>query len=95
MIGEFFTVNAINVARAAIREAERSIPLNAPVELRPVEHEGRLVVRVTGRAGGVHDVPVDEAGIQAWHRGEGIDVERLVDELARGIRERVGDLYVT
>lgn len=95
MIGEFFTVNAINVAHAAIREAERSIPLDAAVEMRPVEHEGRLVVRVTDREAGVHDVLVDEAGIQAWHRGEEIDVEHLVSGLADEIGERVDDLLAT
>lgn len=95
MTGELFTVNAINVARAAIRAAERSIPLDAPVELRPVEQEGRLVVRVTGRGGDVHDVPVDEAGIQAWHRGEEINVERLVSGMAQEIRKHADEMPMT
>lgn len=84
MTCEFFTINAFNVAHAAIREAERSLPI-----VSPVEHEGRLVVRTTNHEDGVHDVPIDEAAISACHRGEDIDLERLVSDLACDNREGV------
>lgn len=92
MVGQFFMINAINIARAAIRKADRGLPLDAPVEITVGSHDttqsGRLLfVSVSNPAGLVREISVDDTKIaELLAKDDPVDVNALIDELADEIR---------
>lgn len=61
-VGPLFTISAINVARAAVRQAEAKLPPDAPVAITVEVHDpadsNRLHVAVTGTDGQVREIPL-------------------------------------
>lgn len=98
MIGEFFMMNATNVARAAVREAERGICLDAPVEISVGSHDPdgarRLYISVrgqTGQSSHTREIAVDDDKIRACFEAADSksQTQRLVDELVTEIETAV------
>jgi len=92
--GELFLPNATNVARAAVRQAERQVPVDSPVKvvvasLRPSD-ESELVVRVSVPGGSVHEVPIDPRDVQACaDEPDYATHRRMLDELIDATAARV------
>ncbi|MCU4298807.1 hypothetical protein D3I60_17300 [Brevibacterium permense] len=94
MTGDLFAINAINVARAAVREAESELPMDAPVEVtvgsRTNGYE-RLFIRASRRDGPAVEIDVDDAAVRACHEEDDHAtcrkmVDELIDKLADEIR---------
>lgn len=94
-VGPLFTISAINVARAAVREVERAISIDAPVDIHVGSYardgSAQLYVAVSSRDGRVQRINVDDAAVSACLAEQDHDtshrmVSDLMDRLAREIR---------
>ncbi|GAA1338607.1 MULTISPECIES: hypothetical protein [Bacteria] len=94
-VGPLFTISTINVARAAVREAEHAVSIDAPVDIRVGSHEpdgsARLYVEVSSHSGATQKIDVDDAAISACLAEQDYDAYRrmvnaLVEELASEIK---------
>ncbi|MBT1619994.1 type II toxin-antitoxin system ParD family antitoxin [Curtobacterium flaccumfaciens pv. poinsettiae] len=101
-IGPLFTISTINVARAAVREAKREIPTDAPVDIQVGSHKAdgsaQLYVEVASHAGETCKIDVDDVAVETClaerdydtlHRMVSDPVERLAREISAAAREQL------
>lgn len=102
-VGPLFTVSAINVARAAVRQAEQSIPADAPVDIRVGSYgsdgSAQLYIEVSSRGDEVQRIDVDDSAVSACLNELAYDtshrmVSDLVDRLAGDTKTAVKALLV-
>lgn len=96
--GPPFTISAINVARAAVRQVEREIPIDAPVDIqvgsRRRDGSAQLYVEVSSHAGETSQIDVDDAAVETCLAERDYDAARrmvsdLVERLAGEIKAAV------
>ncbi|MFV0254377.1 MAG: type II toxin-antitoxin system ParD family antitoxin [Beutenbergiaceae bacterium] len=96
--GSHFTISAINVARAAIRQTERAISTDAPVDIKVRNYgsdgSSRVYIEVSSPAGKAQRVDVDDSEISACLAEQDSSSSRrkvsgLVDRLAGEIEAAV------
>lgn len=101
MIGELFTINAINVALASVQKVERGLRLDVPVDVRVGSHDphgvDRLYVSVSSPDRPTRTIDVDDEAVRACLEQEGPGtthwlVSELVDGLAREITAAVREV---
>lgn len=94
MIGPLFTISAVNVARAAVRQAEARIPVEDLVEITVGSHDpgpvAEMYVLVTSPAGRQPEILVDDGAVRDCLDSEDAqtaqaETQQLVDRLAAEI----------
>lgn len=92
-IGPLFTISAINVARAAVREAERGLPMDAPIEVTVCSRTNgyeRLFIMVSQQDGPATEIDVDDEAVCAClEEDDHPTCRRMVDELIDGLAGEV------
>ncbi|MEV8113418.1 hypothetical protein AB0O69_00845 [Streptomyces xiamenensis] len=86
-------INPTNVARAAMRKADRMIAADAPVEVRLRSHDpngdgAHAYVSVIGSSQDERQMPFDYLSVRACFY-DGADVDELIDRLATRIKPAV------
>lgn len=90
MLGELFTISAINLARAAVRAVEQRLDPLTPVDItigsRDPDGSERLFIRVGSADAPGIEIDVDDEAVRVCLDEEGSGAtHRLVDGLAREI----------
>lgn len=100
-VGPLFTISAINVARAAVREVERGISVDFPVDISigscDPARTSQLYIEVVAREGGTRLIEVDDAAVDVClaeddHETTHRRVNELIDALAGEIRAAATEL---
>lgn len=93
MVGELFTINAINVARAAQREVERRLHPDAPVDItvgsRTNGYE-QLFIRISPPTEPAIEIDVDDAAVRTClAQDEPGAARRMASELIDGLADQI------
>lgn len=76
-----FVISTINVARAAVRDAERELPTDAPVDIQGGSHRAdgsaQLYVEVSSHAGETCKIDVDDTAVETCLAEGDYDSARL------------------